>query len=163
MSQADPSAEIQVLSDLYLVNTALLIYDTLLTLPSEIKHIWCKTVKIGTILYVFSHYLLMAFFVLAIYGSLSNLAVEVYYDNTLMKCNTITRLVHALQVPLVIGVQGLLLARTYAISLQNQKVLGVLGLLILSPTIINVVCPCADFVTCLFWTIAISLVRKLIH
>ncbi|KAF8507869.1 hypothetical protein JB92DRAFT_2956721 [Gautieria morchelliformis] len=152
MSQADPSAEIQVLSDKYLVNTALLIYDTLLTLPSEIKHIWCKTVKIGTILYLFARYLLMAFVVLAIYGSLSNL-----------KCNTITRLLVALQVPCVIGVQGLLLARTYAISLQNQKVLGVLGLLILSPTVFNVVCPCADFVTYLFWTIAISLVHNLMH
>ncbi|KAF8532672.1 hypothetical protein JB92DRAFT_2839822 [Gautieria morchelliformis] len=152
MSQADSSAEIQALSDLYVFTTltcytALLIYDTLLTLPSEIKHIWCKTVKIGTILYVFARYLLMALFVLAIYGSFSNL-----------KCNTITHLGRALQVPYVIGVQGLLLARTYAISLQNQKVLGVLGLLILSPTIIQVVCPCADFVTCLFWTIAISLI-----
>ncbi|KAF8532664.1 hypothetical protein JB92DRAFT_2839644 [Gautieria morchelliformis] len=152
MSQADPSAEIQVRSDKYLVNTALLIYDTLLTLPSEIKHIWCKNVKIGTILYLFARYLLMAFFVLAIYSSLSN-----------MKCNTITHLARALQVPFVISVQGLLLARTYAISLQNQKVLGVLGLLILIPTIINVVCPCADFVTCLFWTIAISLVHNLMH
>ncbi|KAF8532678.1 hypothetical protein JB92DRAFT_2839909 [Gautieria morchelliformis] len=152
MSQADSLGEIQALSDLYLVNTALLIYDTLLTLPSEIKHIWCKTVKIGTILYLFSHYLLMAFFVLVIYDNLSNL-----------KCNTITHLVRALQVPLGIGVHGLLLARTYAISLQNQKVLGVLGLLILSPAIIHVVCPCADFVTCLFWSIAISLVRNLIH
>ncbi|KAF8524044.1 hypothetical protein JB92DRAFT_2882643 [Gautieria morchelliformis] len=146
MSQADPSAEIQALSDLYLVNTALLIYDTLLTLPSEIKHIWCKTVKIGTILYLFARYLLMAYFVLAIYDSLSNL-----------KCHSISQLLRALQVPCVTGVQGLLLARTYAISLQNQKVLGVLGLLIFIPTIINVVCPCADFVTCLFWTIAIPL------
>ncbi|KAF8518314.1 hypothetical protein JB92DRAFT_2903113 [Gautieria morchelliformis] len=140
MSQADPSAEIQALSDRYVFTTltcytALLIYDALLTLPSEIKHIWCKTVKIGNIIYLFSRYLLMAFFVLAIYGSLSNL-----------KCNTITRLLLALQVPFVIGVQGLLLARTYAISLHNQKVLGVLGLLILSLTIIHVVCPCAHFV-----------------
>ncbi|KAF8532684.1 hypothetical protein JB92DRAFT_2840078 [Gautieria morchelliformis] len=154
MSQADSSAEIQVLSDKYLVNTALLIYDTLLTLPSEIKHIWCKTVKIGTILYLFARYLLMALFVLAIYDSLSTLSVE---------CNTLTHLLDAFAVPSLIGVQGLLLSRTYAISLQNQKVLGVLGLLILSLTIINVVCPSAEFVTRLFWTIAISLVHKLIH
>ncbi|KAF8518315.1 hypothetical protein JB92DRAFT_2903184, partial [Gautieria morchelliformis] len=136
MSQADPSAEIQALSDVFAFNftivaaLALLIYDTLLTLPSEIKYIWCKTVKIGTILYLFARYLLMALFVLAIYGSLSNLSVE--------KCITIARLLHALQVLSVVGVQGLLLARTYAISLQNQKVLGVLGLLILSSTIIIV-------------------------
>ncbi|KAF8518306.1 hypothetical protein JB92DRAFT_2902968, partial [Gautieria morchelliformis] len=136
MSQAEPSAEIQALSDVFAFNftmvaaLALLIYDTLLTLPSDIKHIWCKTVKIGTILYLFVRYLLMAFFVLAIYSSLSNMSLE--------KCNTITHLARALQVPFVISVQGLLLARTYAISLQNQKGLGVLGLLILIPTIINV-------------------------
>ncbi|KAF8507865.1 hypothetical protein JB92DRAFT_2832602 [Gautieria morchelliformis] len=146
MSQADPSAEVQALSDVFAFNlttvaalacyTELLIYDTLLTLPSEIKHIWFKTVKIGTILYLFARYLLMAIVVLVIYDSLSNLSVEVYYDNTLM-------------FPCMIGVQGrristlyylgLLLARTYAISLQNQKVLGVLGLLILSPTVFNVI------------------------
>ncbi|KAF8461316.1 hypothetical protein JB92DRAFT_2839112 [Gautieria morchelliformis] len=51
------------------------------------------------------------------------------------KCNTVAHLVGALGVPSLIGVQGLLLARTYAISPQNQTVLGVLGLLILGAII----------------------------
>ncbi|KAF8509450.1 hypothetical protein JB92DRAFT_2946584 [Gautieria morchelliformis] len=54
------------------------------------------------------------------------------------KCNTINHLADALTVPCLIGVQGLLLARTYAISLQNQRVLGVLGLLILGAIILGV-------------------------
>ncbi|KAF8518312.1 hypothetical protein JB92DRAFT_2903077, partial [Gautieria morchelliformis] len=73
MSQADPSAEIQVLSDNFAVNStivaalALLIYDTFLTLPCEIKHIWCKTVKIGTILYLLARYLSVVLFLVTIY------------------------------------------------------------------------------------------------
>ncbi|KAF8487955.1 hypothetical protein JB92DRAFT_3019239 [Gautieria morchelliformis] len=63
MSQADPSTEIQALLDDFALNSvnfaalALLIYDTLLMLPSEIKLIWCKTVKLGTVLYLLARYL----------------------------------------------------------------------------------------------------------
>ncbi|KAF8532683.1 hypothetical protein JB92DRAFT_2840006 [Gautieria morchelliformis] len=91
MSQVDPSAEIQVLSDKYVLTTltlALLIYDTLLTLPCKIKHIWCKTVKIGTILYLFARYLSVVLFLVTIYGNLST-SIEVYYHNALI-CNTLT-------------------------------------------------------------------------
>ena len=36
--------------------TALLVYDTLLTLSLEVKHIWRKKLKLGSILYVFARY-----------------------------------------------------------------------------------------------------------
>ena len=34
--------------------TALLVYDTLLTFSLEVKHIWRKKLKLGSILYVFA-------------------------------------------------------------------------------------------------------------
>ena len=37
--------------------TALLVYDTLLTLPLEVQYIWRKKLKLGSILYVFARYL----------------------------------------------------------------------------------------------------------
>ncbi|KAF8497365.1 hypothetical protein JB92DRAFT_2987244, partial [Gautieria morchelliformis] len=57
------------------------------------------------------------------------------------KCNILNHLAIGLEVLSLIGVQGFLLAHTYAISLQNQRVLGVLGLLILGAIISQVVCP----------------------
>ena len=36
--------------------TALFLYDTLLTFSLEVKHIWRKKLKLGSILYVFARY-----------------------------------------------------------------------------------------------------------
>ena len=36
--------------------TALLVYDTLLTFSLEVKHIWRKKLKLGSILYFFARY-----------------------------------------------------------------------------------------------------------
>ena len=38
------------------VQTALFFYDTLLTLPFEVKHIWQKKIKLGTVLYLLTRY-----------------------------------------------------------------------------------------------------------
>ena len=47
----------------------LLMFDTLLTLPSEIKYIWCKKCKLGTILYVLARYPVLASFIIELYLS----------------------------------------------------------------------------------------------
>ena len=49
---------------------ALLAFDTLLTLSSEIKHIWGKQFRIGTILYLLARYPLLAIYLIDIYTSL---------------------------------------------------------------------------------------------
>jgi hypothetical protein len=76
----------------------------------------------------------------------------------------VTHIGDALTIPALVGVQGkylylyisqlelltgftclgLLLARTYAISIQNQRVLGIIGLLILSLILFETVCLCSD-------------------
>ncbi|KAF8530709.1 hypothetical protein JB92DRAFT_455012 [Gautieria morchelliformis] len=62
----------------YQTSFALLMYDTLLTLPSEIRHIWGKTVKIGIILYLFARYMPLGLFLVNTYLTLSNISLE--YD-----------------------------------------------------------------------------------
>jgi Family of unknown function (DUF6533) len=60
-------------------STALLVYDTLLTLPSEIRYIWRKTIKIGAILYLLARYLPLVVSLIVIYTVSFNLSLEVYY------------------------------------------------------------------------------------
>ncbi|KAF8525640.1 hypothetical protein JB92DRAFT_2875341 [Gautieria morchelliformis] len=146
MSQADALAVIQVLSDSFALNyasfagIALLFLDTLLTLPSEISHVWSKTVRLGTILYLLARYMPLALLLVERYDNLSNISAEQPRVSYIWRnCNTINHLSHACSVLSLIGVQGLLLAHTYAVSLQNQRVLGVLGLLILGAIITVVV------------------------
>ena len=38
------------------IQTALLVYDTLFTFSLEVKHIWRKKLKLGSILYIFARY-----------------------------------------------------------------------------------------------------------
>jgi Family of unknown function (DUF6533) len=60
-------------------STALLIYDTLLTLPSEIRYISRKAIKIGAILYLLARYLPLVGFLILIYIYIFNVSPEVYY------------------------------------------------------------------------------------
>jgi hypothetical protein len=116
-------------------STALLVYDTLLTLPSEIRYIWCKTIKIGAILYLLARYLPLVVYLILIYSNFSNVSPEVYSfygsldchlywfervssmlsfltkkeprDSYIWrKCNTMIHLMGALQIPFLIGIQG---------------------------------------------------------
>ena len=45
----------------------ILIFDTLLTLPSEIKYIWGKKRRLGSVLYVLARYPVLAIFLIDIY------------------------------------------------------------------------------------------------
>jgi Family of unknown function (DUF6533) len=60
-------------------STALLVYDTLLTLPSEIRYIWCKPIKIGAIFYLLARYLPLVVDLIFIYTNFSKVSPEVYY------------------------------------------------------------------------------------
>ena len=60
-------------------STALLVYDTLLTLPSEIRYIWRKAIKIGAILYLLARYLPLVVYLIVIYTNIFNVSPEVYY------------------------------------------------------------------------------------
>jgi Family of unknown function (DUF6533) len=75
-------------------STALLVYDPFLTLPYEIKHIWCRTFKIGTILYLFARYLPLVLLLASTYLSLSNISLEVI-AKVLMR-NTLTEAIECL-------------------------------------------------------------------
>ena len=57
--------------------TALLVYDTLLTFSLEVKYIWRKKLKLGSILYVFARYPAV-FYLLAIFPQFQTLKVCSY-------------------------------------------------------------------------------------
>ncbi|KAF8573868.1 hypothetical protein K439DRAFT_1624751 [Ramaria rubella] len=82
---------------------ALLAYDTLLTLPSEVRFIWHKKFRLGTILYL-----------LACYPTLLQRLLNVYLDFTTFPS---------------LQTYSLLFARAYAISIHNKLVFVVLALL----------------------------------
>ncbi|KAF8579111.1 hypothetical protein K439DRAFT_1620798 [Ramaria rubella] len=90
----------------------LLAYDTLLTFPSEVRFIWQNKCRLGTILYL-----------LARYPGLLEFLLNVYLDFA-----TFPSLQALNFIPLV-GVQGLLFARAYAISSHKKLVFMMFALL----------------------------------
>ena len=59
------------------IQTALLVYDTLLTLSLEVKYIWRKKLKLGSILYVFARYPIV-FYLLAPFPQFQTIKVCSY-------------------------------------------------------------------------------------
>jgi Family of unknown function (DUF6533) len=45
------------------------VFDTLLTLPSEVMYIWCRKVKLGAVFYVLARYTTLVVFTLELYVS----------------------------------------------------------------------------------------------
>ncbi|KAF8583644.1 hypothetical protein K439DRAFT_1617348 [Ramaria rubella] len=82
---------------------ALLAYDTLLTFPSEVKFIWHKKMRLGTILYLIARYSALLFFLLDIYLEFATFPS--------------------------VQTTSLLFARAYAISSHHKLVFVVLALL----------------------------------
>ncbi|KAF8579746.1 hypothetical protein K439DRAFT_1620293 [Ramaria rubella] len=97
------------------VLAAALVYDTLLTFPSEVRFIWHKNFRLGTILYLLARYPALLQTLLGIYLEFATIPSLQTYN--------------ALQFLPLIGVQGLLFARAYAISIHNKLVFLVLALL----------------------------------
>ena len=47
----------------------LIFFDTLLSLPSEIKYIWCKKPRLGSILYILARYSTLTMLIIGIYAT----------------------------------------------------------------------------------------------
>jgi Family of unknown function (DUF6533) len=60
-----------------LIQAALLAYDTLLTLPSEITHIWGRRGRLGTVLYLLARYPALLYSILVVYLNTSSIPLEV--------------------------------------------------------------------------------------
>ncbi|KAF8574282.1 hypothetical protein K439DRAFT_1624438 [Ramaria rubella] len=116
-SQAELAALIQEQSDIiaqhYVAVTALA-YDTLLTFSSEVRFIWHKKFRLGTILYLLAHYPALLQTLLGIYLDFATFPSLQTYS--------------ALEFCPIIGVQGLLFVTTYATSSCNKLVLLVLAI-----------------------------------
>jgi Family of unknown function (DUF6533) len=54
------------------LETALFVYDTLLTLPQEVHHTWNKKFKLGTTLYILARYSTLLYLSLLITGRFMN-------------------------------------------------------------------------------------------
>jgi Family of unknown function (DUF6533) len=59
------------------MQAALVAYDTLLTLPSKITHIWGRRVRLGTVLYLLARYPVLLYSIIAVYLNASNIPLEV--------------------------------------------------------------------------------------
>ncbi|KAF8509033.1 hypothetical protein JB92DRAFT_2949208 [Gautieria morchelliformis] len=117
------SVDIQAVSD-----NALFAYDILLTLPYEITYIWHRRVRLGTVLYLLARYPALLLLIIAVYLDIANIPLEVR-----CVCNPLVHLADCLGIVILPGIEGLLLARVYAMSQHNQgmrRVLGALGLLL---------------------------------
>ncbi|KAF8521057.1 hypothetical protein JB92DRAFT_3111438 [Gautieria morchelliformis] len=83
------SMDIQVISDSLANNyvgtatLALLAYDTLLTLPSEITYIWHRRVRLGSVLYLLARYPAFLVFIMVLYTDMANIPLEYWQYNTL--------------------------------------------------------------------------------
>ena len=56
---------------------ALIMFDTLLSLPSEIKYIWCQKPRLGSILYILARYSTLAVLLIEIYTNLFITSLQV--------------------------------------------------------------------------------------
>ena len=55
-------------------------FDTILSLPSEIKYIWCKKPRLGSILYILGRYSTLAFILNNTYMTLCVISLQVCED-----------------------------------------------------------------------------------
>ena len=56
---------------------ALIVFDTLLSLPTEIKYIWCQKPKLGSILYTLARYSTLAILLIESYTYLFIISLQV--------------------------------------------------------------------------------------
>ncbi|KAF8576684.1 hypothetical protein K439DRAFT_1640303, partial [Ramaria rubella] len=128
-SGADSDALIQEAADftaaLY-VNVAalvIIVYDTLLTLSAEIEVLWSKKLRLAALLYFMARYPGIVCFMGYLIANVLSLDTKT--------CTDLSHFLDTLTLVPLIGIQGLVIARTYVISDQNRWVLVVLSLLLL--------------------------------
>ncbi|KAF8579778.1 hypothetical protein K439DRAFT_1620311 [Ramaria rubella] len=135
-SQAELATIIQKLSDkaslaFSYVNVAAFAYDTLLTFPSEVRFIWQKTFRLGTILYLLARYALLQL-LLYVYLDFATFPSDlqfcvIFYRGFGNFASNWSSSLHVKAIPS--SHLGLLFARAYAISSHNKLVFVVLALL----------------------------------
>ncbi|KAF8474571.1 hypothetical protein JB92DRAFT_1895966 [Gautieria morchelliformis] len=124
------SVDIQVISDgraltyVDVATLALLTYDTLLTLPSEITYLWHRRVRLGTVLYLLARYPTFLFFIFTSYIGIANIPLESV--QSIGSSHIFSRHCGTFRC------RRLLLARVYAMSQHKgmRWVLGAFGLLL---------------------------------
>jgi Family of unknown function (DUF6533) len=62
-----------------IINTVLVVYDTIITLSYEVEYIWRRKFKLGTALYLVSRYLTLLYFLLVILNNFINASPEVRF------------------------------------------------------------------------------------
>ncbi|KAF8579103.1 hypothetical protein K439DRAFT_1620794 [Ramaria rubella] len=128
-SQEDLATIIQEQSDTVAetyVIVAAFAYDTLLTYPTEVRFIWHKKFRLGTMLYLFARYSALLQFLLNVYLYFATFPSLQTYNRT---CNSVLYFTQAFDLLPIIGVQGLLFSRAYAISSHKKLVFMMLTLL----------------------------------
>ncbi|KAF8488294.1 hypothetical protein JB92DRAFT_1435125 [Gautieria morchelliformis] len=127
------SVDIQVISYIRAVTyvdvaaLALVAYDTLLTLPSEITYIWHRKVRLGSVLYLLARYPIFLMGIIGVYTDTAN----VIMSHSSSVCNSLMRLQDCLVIVALPGIEGLLWARIYAMSHHNRGMRWMLGALCL--------------------------------
>ncbi|KAF8579117.1 hypothetical protein K439DRAFT_1620803 [Ramaria rubella] len=130
-SQEELAALIQEQSDgmaFNYVEIAAFTYDTLLTFPTEVRFIWHKKFRLGTMLYLLARYSALLEVLLTVYLDFA-VFPSLQLGITNRTCNSVLYLTHAVELLPPVGVQGLLFARAYAISSHKQLIFVVLALL----------------------------------
>lgn len=129
MTSQETAAFVQQVSDaqaftyVTIASITVFTYDILLTLSREVEHIWKPRpfFRLGTILYQATRYPLLLFIIMNFYMD----SAEFTSATT---CTSLVRFINVLEFLPLIGVNGLLIARSYAISSQN-----ILSLVLLLP------------------------------
>ncbi|KAF8574557.1 hypothetical protein K439DRAFT_1624236 [Ramaria rubella] len=103
---------------------ALIAYDTFLTFPSEVRFIWHKKFRLGTILYLLARYPTLG---VSTFDLSANFSIQTHTHNR--TCNSVLYFTQALDFLPLIGAQSLLFARAYVISSHNKLVFMILALL----------------------------------
>ena len=113
------------------LDVVLLVYDTIVTLPTEMEYVWKKTLKLGTALYVLGRYPALFITVLNVLLLFSNISIRVRFfsipkppewhnlnivsSNTIFQvqfwchvrtCNSVAHFADTLALLPIIGVQG---------------------------------------------------------
>ncbi|KAF8583569.1 hypothetical protein K439DRAFT_1617374 [Ramaria rubella] len=153
----------------------LLAYDTLLTLPREIKHIWHNKLRLGSILYLLARYSTLFILVLDVYLQFApDISTQCLIGSR--KSNILEGVANACSLFPLIGIAGLLLARAYAISGRSRGVLVVPAFLAFTGMALNLAKIDPNFldIETYFWfvvqphsyyslLICVPFLRKIIH
>jgi len=115
----------------------LLVYDSVLTFPREIKYIWTGKIGLVPILYLLARYAYIVYFLGYTIVTAANIPDK--------RCLSLIHFLDTMWVASLLGVQFLLITRTWAICGRSRIVLAVLGLLSLASIILPILQTTNDY------------------